>query len=99
MSTKPRSNISMHSSKVTLTRAARLLANFGISPDLRGMPPATALYLWSTDLTSYYQYWQEVWQVHHLENPALPVPLSLHLPPGQRLMQTSQRARRHLYRT
>ena len=87
----------MPSSGVTLTRDVRLLANFGISPDTREMPPLMKYWLETTDILSYYQWWHEVARMHRLESEGCP--LSVHWPPGSRLTQNSEAEAHHRYET
>ena len=83
--------------RITLTRDVRLLASYGISPDTREMPPAMKYSQWSMDLSSYYLLWWRDRQMHQLESEGCP--LSVHWPPGNRLMRISPGARHHRYET
>ena len=78
-------------------RAVQLSHNYGISPDTLEMPPAMKLSHWSMDLTLYYQMWNEIVRRHDLEDSQ--GGLSVHWPPGQRLMRISPAERRHRYET
>ena len=84
--------ISKNCSAGISTRVARLCHNFGISPDIRGMPPDTKLFQWSMDLPSFTSRWRQISDLHRLETPESPVPFTLHWPPSQRLTQPSHPA-------